>query len=67
MNRMLLEIALPPAELRKHVSVLIATGLAQTRPSCVVVEKIKATELEAVANFVIGGILGIASASAKKN
>lgn len=64
---MALQISLPPEELRKQVAVLLAAGLSKCRPPCVIVEKIKASELEAVANYVIGGFLGLASAGQKGN
>jgi hypothetical protein len=58
---MTMEISLPPDELRRHVAVLIAAGLSKCRPRGVDVGQISAVELEGVANFVIGGFLGMAA------
>ena len=44
-----LDIDLPPEELIKHTSVLIASGLVAQQPSCVAGRAVLSTELEGVA------------------
>ena len=56
---------LPPAELRRHVATLIAHGLYQAKLPWLPGEKIKVADLEGVANFVIGGMLGLEKQAAK--
>lgn len=62
---MAIEISLPPDELRKHIAILLAAGMNKCKPPCVIVEKIKATELEGLASFVIGGFLAMAAGSTR--
>lgn len=63
-NRVLaMKIDLPPDELRRHVATLIAIGLQKAMLPYVRTEKIKAADLEGTANFVLGGLLGLAAKS----
>lgn len=54
-----IKITMPPAELRKYVANLVAQGLYQAKLPWLPGEKIVAGDLEGVANFVIGGLLGM--------
>lgn len=57
-----LKFTMPPAELRKHVATLIARGLYSARLPWLPGDKIVAGDLEGVANFVIGGLMGLEKA-----
>ena len=62
-----LEFTMPPQELRKHVANLIARGLYGAKLPWLPGEKIVATDLEGVANFVIGGMMGLEAQEKKQN
>lgn len=66
-NVLTMEIDLPPEELRRHVATLIGAGLTKAQPSCIAGRVVLASELEAVAAFVLGGLFGLEAASKKKN
>ncbi len=57
-----LSFSMPPQALRKHVATLIARGLYQAKLPWLPGEKIVAGDLEGVANFVIGGLIGLEQA-----
>ena len=62
-----LKFDMPPDELKKHVARLIAVALYRAKLPWLPGEKIKAGELEGVANFVIGGLLGMQTEEKKGN
>ena len=62
-----IEFDMPPEELRKHVAALISIGLYRARLPYIPGDKIKASDFEDVANFVIGGLLGMQQAKNKGN
>ena len=57
-----LRFTMPPAELRRHVATLIAQGLYKAKLPWLPGEKIVQGDLEGVASFVIGGLMGLEQA-----
>ncbi len=62
-----MEFSMPPAELRKHVATLISIGLYKARLPYIPGEMIKSSDFEGVANFVLGGLLGMQKEEQKGN
>lgn len=62
-----MRFTMPPAELRRHVAALIAQGLYGAKLPWLPGEKIVAGDLEGVANFVIGGLLGMRAEESGNN
>jgi hypothetical protein len=61
-----MKFAMPPAELRQKVAILIALGLSRAHLPYIKSERINHKDLEGVANYVIGGLLGLESAEGKE-
>lgn len=64
---MQLQIDLPPDELRKAVARLTVHAFGMVRPAGIHLDQLKFDEMQAVANYLIGGFLGMASKSGKTN
>jgi hypothetical protein len=60
-------IPLSPKDLKDRVAALLAVGLYRARLPYIPGEKIKAGDLDGVAEFILGGLLGLEKASNSVN
>lgn len=62
-----LRFTMPPQELRRHVAEVMAQGLYRAKLPWLPGEKIVAGDLDGVASFLIGALMGLESAQKRSN